>query len=56
VKTLRRTCAATILSLILAMSVLAGQIEAPGVATPPTNPTPSITATIILIVVSVVYR
>jgi len=54
VKTLRRTCAVTILSLNLALSALAGQIEAPGVASP-SNP-PSTTTTVILIVVSMIYR
>lgn len=51
-KTLRRLCAATILSLTLAGPVLAGQIECHGAK--PTDSTP-ITITIVLIVVTVAY-
>jgi len=33
--TLRQTCAATVLSLLLAVSALAGQISSPGIVAPP---------------------
>jgi len=49
-KPLRRSCAVTVLSLTLAMSVLAGEIEAPG-AVAPSNPTAPITATIVQVIV-----
>jgi len=57
VKTLRRISAATILSLMLAVSVFAGHIETPGVACP----TSTVTATVdvasstLLAVVAVIY-
>jgi hypothetical protein len=53
VKTLRRITAATILSLTLAIYVLAGQIEVNGATAPP--PTGSTTTTIVLMVVSLIY-
>jgi hypothetical protein len=34
-KTLRQTCAATVLALALAVSALAGQIQCPGAPEPP---------------------
>lgn len=52
--TLRRICAATILSLTLAMSALAGDIHCPGVASTGTG-TSSTTTTVILTIVSVTY-
>ena len=58
-KTLRQTCATTILTLALAVSVLAGEIDCPGVVSPPpptgtTSETSDITTTIILTIVSVI--
>lgn len=53
-KTLRHACAATILMLVLALSVPAGEIDCPGVVSPPPPPpetsttTTDITTTIIL--------
>lgn len=61
-KTLRQISAATILSLTLAVSVLAGQTDTPGVVAPPPPPTNSTTqttgtaATIVIIVLSLIYR
>jgi len=53
-KILRRVCAATILSLTLAVSVFAGDIHSPGKAS--TEPsTTSATTTIILTIVSLIY-
>ncbi|HET6977217.1 MAG TPA: hypothetical protein VFI24_12895 [Pyrinomonadaceae bacterium] len=52
-KTLRRISAATILSLTLAGSLLAGQIECPGAKPPESTPMAS---TIILMIVTVPYR
>jgi len=54
-KTLRRMCAATILSLALAVSVFAGDIHSPGKAETETSAT-SATTTIILTIVSLIYR
>jgi hypothetical protein len=51
VKTLRRMCAASILSLALAVSAFASDVHCPGVAS--TDSTP-ITTTIVLMVVSMV--
>jgi hypothetical protein len=63
VKTLRRICAATILSLTLAISTFAGDVHCPGVAsTGPTTETTNDTTmtadtitTAVLLVVAVVY-
>ena len=44
-KTLRQFCVATILSLMLAVSVLAGHMDTTGVAAPPPPPTNSMTQT-----------
>ena len=61
-KTLRQIGAATILSLTLALSVSAGDIHSPGVASTgstsgnTTNNVPSVTATVILTIVSLLYR
>ena len=52
-KTLRQTCAATILTLAIAVSALAGQIDSPG-AKPPSEPPSSFTTTVILTLVSLV--
>ena len=54
-KTLRRVCAAMILCLTLAVSVLAGDIHSPGKAETETSTT-SATTTIILTIVSLIYR
>ena len=66
-KTLRQLCAATILSLTLAVSVLAGQVETPGVVATATGhietpgvtstggTTIDITTTVVLTAVSVTY-
>jgi hypothetical protein len=56
--TLRLMCAATVISLLLAVSALAGQIGSGGVVAPPPPPpsetsvTSSVTATVILIILS----
>ena len=54
-KTLRRVCAATILSLSLAVSVFAGQIETPG-APAPAPATGSAPTTIVLTILSLIRR
>jgi len=62
VKTLRRTCAATILSLTIAVSVLAGHIDTPAAPVPSPTPTTTTTQTtstatsILLTVLSLIYR
>jgi hypothetical protein len=59
-KTLRQTCAATILMLVLAISLVAGEIDCPGVVSPPPPPpqtsttTTSITTTIIVAIVGLI--
>ena len=59
-KTLRQTCAATILMLVLAVSIVGGEIDCPGVVSPPPPPPPtsttttSITTTIILAIVGLI--
>ena len=50
-KTLRRICAATVLSLTLAISALAGDVHSPGVASTGT----STVTTIVTTVVSLIY-
>jgi hypothetical protein len=54
VNTLRKISAATILSLILAVSAFAGQIETHGAPAP--APTTNITTFIVLTIVSLIYR
>jgi len=54
VKTLRRICAATILSLTVVVSASAGDIHAPGVASTGTSTT-SVTTSVILTIVSLIY-
>jgi hypothetical protein len=61
-KTLRQTCVATILSLTLTVSVLAGHMDTTGAPAPAPSPTPSAsttststTTTIVLIVLSLIY-
>jgi hypothetical protein len=54
VKTLRQMCAATILSLMFAVSTLAGDTHCPGAVSTPTNTTTA-TTTIILVAVNVIY-
>jgi hypothetical protein len=51
-KTLRRLSAVTILSLTLAISALAGQIETPGAPAPTSNVTTSIVLTIVNLIYS----
>ncbi|HEU4507204.1 MAG TPA: hypothetical protein VFR78_03130 [Pyrinomonadaceae bacterium] len=58
-KTLQKTCAATILMLVLAVSIAAGEIDCPGVVSPPppaptSTTTTSITTTIILTIVGLI--
>ena len=53
-KTLRRICTATILSLTFAISGFAGEIDCPGVASTGTGST-SATTTVILTIVSLTY-
>jgi hypothetical protein len=60
VKTLRQITAVTVLSLTLAVSVLAGQTDTPGVVAPPPPPTSSTQSTgtavtILLMVLSLIY-
>lgn len=55
VKTLRRICAATILSTMLTVSVSAGDIHSPGVASTGTGTPPAVTS-VILVIVSLIYR
>ena len=56
--TLRQTCAATVLCLLLAVSVLAGQIGSGGIVSPPPPPpsetsvTSSVATTVILTILS----
>jgi len=60
-KTLRQTCVAAILSLTLAVSVLAGHMDTTGAPAPAPSPTPSAsttsttTTTIVLTVLSLIY-
>ena len=54
-KTLRRIWAATVLSLIVAVTTSAGDIHSPGAVSTGTDTT-SVTTTIILTVVSLIYR
>ena len=60
-KTLRQISAVTILSMTLAISVLAGQVDTPGVVAPPPPPTDSTTqsagtaASILLTVLGLIY-
>jgi hypothetical protein len=56
VKTLRQIIVATILSLTLAVSVLAGHIETPGAPAPAPTSTTEIATSIVLTVVNLVYR
>jgi len=57
-KPLRQTCAATVLSLLLAVSALAGQIGSGGIVSPPPPPpsetsvTSSVMTTVILTILS----
>ncbi len=51
-KTLQRICAATILSLMLAVSVFAGHIETPSAPAPTTN----ITTAVFLAIVSLIHQ
>lgn len=59
-KTLRHTCAATILMLVLAVATVAGEIDCPGVVSPEPPPPPtsttttSLTTTIILAIVGLI--
>ena len=61
-KTLRQLSAVTILSLMLAVSVMAGQVDTPGAPAPAPTPTNSTTQTtgtatpILLTVLSLIYR
>jgi hypothetical protein len=64
-KTLRHTCATIILTLALSVSVLAGEIDCPGVVAPPPPPPQlqtegttaieiSITSTLILVIIDLI--
>jgi hypothetical protein len=58
-KTLRQTCAAITLSLVLAVSVLAGHIDTTGAPAPSPTPSASTTSTattIALTILSLIYR
>jgi hypothetical protein len=54
-QTLRQISAATILSLTLAISVLAGHIETPGAVAPAPTSTTNVTTSIVLTILSVIY-
>lgn len=61
VKTLRQISTATILSLMLAVSVLAGQVESPAVLGSPQPPSSTVQTTsaataIVLTVLRLIYR
>jgi hypothetical protein len=61
VKTLRQISAVTILSLTLAISVLAGQVESPGAPAPvppnsTTQTTNTATSVLLTVVLSLIYR
>jgi len=62
VKPLRQFCVATILSLTLAVSVLAGHMDTTGVVAPPPPPTgstaqtTSTTTAILITVLDLIYR
>ncbi len=54
---LRQICAATILSLTLSVSVLAGHIDTPAAPTPaPPSNTSTTTTTIVLTILGLIYR
>ena len=58
-KSLRRTCAVSVLTVLLSVPVFAGQVNCPGVVDPPPPPTEttatsSITTSVILAIVSLV--
>ncbi len=55
-RTLRQTCATTILTLALAVSILAGEVDCPAVVDQPKPPTTttSITTTVILAIVGLI--
>jgi len=58
-KSLQRTCAVSILTVLLSVPVLAGQVNCPGVVDPPPPPTEttttsSITTSVILAIVSLI--
>jgi hypothetical protein len=53
-RSLRQTCAATILTLALSVFVLAGQIQCPGAPAPPPPTQSSVVTTILLAIVSLV--
>jgi hypothetical protein len=62
VKTLRKIGAVTLLSLMLTVSVLGGQVDSPGAPAPPPPlhnhaiQTPSTTSLIVLAVLALIYR
>jgi hypothetical protein len=62
VKTLRQISAVTILSMTIAVSMMAGQVESPGAPAPAPTPTPSTTqstgtvGSILLTVLGLIYR
>lgn len=56
---LRRTCAASVLSVLIVGSVFAGQINSPGIASPPppppeTSASTTITTTLILTIIGLI--
>jgi hypothetical protein len=53
-KNLRRTCAATILTLALTASTFAGQIDCPGAPAPGVTQGPGIAVTVVLTVLSLI--
>ena len=58
-KSLRRSCAASVLTVLIVGSVLAGQISSPGVVSPPpppaeTSASTNITTTLILTIIGLI--
>jgi hypothetical protein len=54
--TLRRICAATILSLTLAVAVMAGDIDSPGKTSTSTTSTTSVTTTVIVTIINLIFK
>ena len=55
-KSLRQICAATVLSLALAVAVSAGDIDSPGKSSTSSPSVPTVPASVILTCVSLIYR
>lgn len=55
-KSLRQICAATVLSLALAVAVSAGDIDSPGKSSTSSPSVPTVPASVTLTIVSLIYR